>query len=59
LLADRQSGKLIGPAFWETKEDMAASEDVAAQNRAQASAAVSVTVPFKAERYEVLVEEYA
>jgi heme-degrading monooxygenase HmoA len=58
MLVDRSSGKSIGVSFWETEQDMKASEQTANQIReetAQSSGAKITSV----ERFEIVVDEKA
>src|SRR5215210_4345814 len=55
-LTDRQSGKLLGVAFWESEEALRATEDAVASVRSGAAEAVGGTVA-GVESYEVTVFE--
>jgi len=55
-LADRQSGKLLGVAFWESEEALRATEDAVSSVRSGAAEAAGATVA-GVERYEVAVFE--
>ncbi len=51
-LGDRQSGKLLGVAFWESEEALRASEEAANSLREESAEAMSGTIA-GVERYEV------
>ena len=55
-LGDRQSGKLLGVAFWASEEAMRASEEGVSSVRSDSAEAVGGTVS-GVERYEVAVYE--
>jgi heme-degrading monooxygenase HmoA len=55
-LADRQSGKLLGVAFWEDEEALRATEEAVSSVRSGAAEAASGTVA-GVEQYEVVVFE--
>ena len=55
-LGDRQSGKLLGVAFWASEEAMQASEEGVSSVRSDSAEAVGGTVS-GVERYEVAVYE--
>src|SRR4028119_517703 len=55
-LGDRQSGKVIGVAFWESEEALRATEEALSSVRSKAAEAADGTVA-SVERYEVLVNE--
>ncbi len=55
-LGDRQSGKVIGVAFWESEEALRATEQAASSVRSGAAEAAGATV-VSVEEYEVLVNE--
>ncbi len=55
-LGDRQSGKLLGVAFWESEEALRATEEALASVRSGAAEAAGGTLT-GVERYEVLVNE--
>ena len=56
LLFDRESGTSLAITFWETEEDMRASEEAALRARTE-SAGVSGDVIVGVERYEVALRE--
>jgi heme-degrading monooxygenase HmoA len=55
-LGDRQSGKLLGVAFWESEEALQATEQALSSVRSGAAEAAGGTLT-SVERYEVLVNE--
>jgi len=55
-LSDRQSGKLLGVAFWESEEALRATEEAVASVRSGAAEAAGGTVA-GVENYEVVVFE--
>jgi hypothetical protein len=58
VLVDRSSGKSISVSFWETEDDMRASEQLADRARGDAAHAVGGSVT-GVERYEVVIDERA
>jgi heme-degrading monooxygenase HmoA len=59
LLVDRQSGKVIGTSFWESKETMDASEEAISPSRERAAETGGASAPPAVERYEVAVDTMA
>jgi heme-degrading monooxygenase HmoA len=55
-LGDRQSGKVLGVAFWESEEALRATEQAASSVRSEAASAADGIVA-SVEEYEVLVNE--
>jgi heme-degrading monooxygenase HmoA len=55
-LGDRQSGKVLGVAFWESEEALRATEEALSSVRSGAAEAAGGTLT-SVERYEVLVNE--
>ncbi len=55
-LGDRQSGKLLGVAFWESEEALRATEQALSSVRSGAAEAAGGTL-VSVEQYEVLVNE--
>ena len=55
-LGDRQSGKMLGVAFWESEEALRATEEALSSVRSGAAEAAGGTLT-SVERYEVLVNE--
>ena len=55
-LGDRQSGKVLGVAFWESEEALQATEQALSSVRSGAAEAAGGTLT-SVERYEVLVNE--
>jgi heme-degrading monooxygenase HmoA len=55
-LGDRQSGKVLGVAFWEDEEALRATEEAVSSVRSGAAEAADGTVA-SVERYEVFVNE--
>jgi heme-degrading monooxygenase HmoA len=56
FLADHQSGKVLGVAFWETEESMRASEESAYWFRTYGAEAASERIT-GVERYEIVLSE--
>ena len=55
-LGDRQSGKVLGVAFWESEEAVRATEEAVSSERSAAASAAEGTVA-SVEQYEVFVNE--
>ena len=55
-LGDRQSGKVVGVAFWESEEALRATDEAVSSVRSGVAQAASGTVA-SVENYEVLVNE--
>ena len=55
-LGDRQSGRVLGVAFWESEEALRATEEALSSVRSGAAEAAGGTLT-SVERYEVLVNE--
>ena len=55
-LGDRQSGKVLGVAFWESEEALRATEEAVSSERSAAASAAEGTVA-SVEEYEVFVNE--
>jgi hypothetical protein len=55
-LGDRQSGKVLGVAFWESEETLRATEEAVSSERRAAASAAEGTVA-SVEQYEVFVNE--
>src|SRR4028119_2462324 len=55
-LGDRQSGKILGVAFWESEEALRATEEALSSVRSGAAEAAGGTLT-SVEKYEVLVNE--
>src|ERR687889_87587 len=55
-LGDRQSGKVLGVAFWESEEALRATEEAVSSERSAAASAAEGTVA-SVEQYEVFVNE--
>ena len=55
VLADRDSGQLVGLSFWESEEAMQASEEVGDQTRQQAAETANAPEP-RVHRFEVAVD---
>ena len=56
FMADRSSGRLIGTSYWDSEEDMKASEESVRPSRERAAAASGASGEPVVERYEVLVD---
>jgi heme-degrading monooxygenase HmoA len=59
VLANRETGDVIGTSFWETEADMDAAEELGDQARAMAAEAGDATVDPVTERWEVLLDDTA
>jgi heme-degrading monooxygenase HmoA len=59
LLADRESGKVIGVSFWESQSAMDTSEDAVAPSRERAAEAGGASGAPSVERYEVAIDTMA
>ncbi len=57
VLADRDSGTVVGLSFWESEDDLQASEDLAEQARSQAADTGEASGEPKVDRYEVLLDD--
>jgi hypothetical protein len=57
LLVDRKTGKMLGIALWDKKEDLEASAVIAAQIRSKIFHATETTTLPTVEIYEVAVQE--
>jgi heme-degrading monooxygenase HmoA len=57
VLADRDSGTVVGISFWESEDDLQASEDLAEQSRSQAADTGEASGEPKVDRYEVLLDD--
>jgi hypothetical protein len=56
FLVDRKSGKILGIALWDTKENLQAGAQVAAQLGTGIGQAAGITKPPTVEVYEVAVQ---
>ena len=54
LLVDRGSGLAMAVTYWESQEDLQASEDAVTQERERAAQTAGAASPPTVERYEVL-----
>jgi hypothetical protein len=59
LMANRQSGKVLGISFWETESDLEASDDLGADARQRLADAGGGAQPGPREVWEVLVDDEA
>lgn len=57
ILADRESGKMIGISYWESEADVEASEQLAAGAREQASSTGQASGEPTVERFEVVFDD--
>jgi heme-degrading monooxygenase HmoA len=57
VLADRESGAIIGVSFWEREEDLEAAEELGEQARSQAAEAGQAGVEPVTERWEVVLDD--
>ena len=53
LVADRSSGKVIGTSYWDSEEQMAASEEQVKQARQRTADAGGAQTPPQVEHFEV------
>lgn len=58
VLVDRQGGRAIATTYWETMDDLAASDKLAAQAREAAVSELDPDRPPLVEGYEVLLGEH-
>ncbi len=56
LLVDRESGKAVGTSYWESLEQMRASEEAVQSSRQRAADAGGATSAPQVERFEVAVD---
>lgn len=59
VLADRDSGTIIGVSFWESQADLDAAEELGEQTRSVAVEAGHAGVQPVTERWEVLLDDTA
>ena len=59
VLADRQSGAIIGVSFWESEAALEAAEELGEQARSQAAEAGEAGTEPVTERWEVLLDDTA
>jgi heme-degrading monooxygenase HmoA len=59
LLVDRESGKIAGTTYWESKEAMDATEEAISASRERAAETGGASAPPAVERYEVAVDTMA
>ncbi len=59
VLADRESGGIIGISFWESQADLEAAEELGEQTRSQVADAGQAGVEPVTERWEVLLDDTA
>jgi hypothetical protein len=57
VLADRQSGAIIGTSFWESEADLEAAEELGEQARSQAAEAGEAGTEPVTERWEVVIDD--
>lgn len=57
VLADRESGKLIGVSFWDRAADLEASEQLAAEAREQAASTGQAEGEPAVGRFEVVLDD--
>jgi heme-degrading monooxygenase HmoA len=57
VLADRESGTIIGVSFWESEQDLEAAEELGEQARSQALEAGQAGVDPVTERWEVVLDD--
>lgn len=55
VLVDRQGGRAVATTYWETQDDLAASDKLASQAREAAVSELDPERPPLVERYEVLM----
>ena len=59
VLADRQRGKVIGISFWESQQDLEASDELGAQARAAAVESGQAQTDAVREQFEVVLDDMA
>jgi heme-degrading monooxygenase HmoA len=59
VMANRETGDVIGMSYWETEADLEAAEELGEQARSQAAEAGDATVDPVSERWEVLLDDTA
>jgi heme-degrading monooxygenase HmoA len=57
LLANRQSGAVVGISFWESEDALTATEELAEQARSQAAGTGQASAEPEVERWEVLLDD--
>jgi heme-degrading monooxygenase HmoA len=57
VMVDRQGGRAIATAYWETEEDLKTSDKVASEAREAAISSLDPDRPPLVESYEVLLDE--
>jgi heme-degrading monooxygenase HmoA len=58
LLADRSSGEAVGTSYWDSEEQMRASEDAGAEARRRAAETGGSSAEPRVARYEVLIDTF-
>jgi heme-degrading monooxygenase HmoA len=58
LLIDRSSGKLVGTSYWQSKEQMDASEEAVKESRQRAADTGHAAQPPVVERFEVALDTF-
>ncbi len=58
MLVDRSNGKLVGTAYWDSAEQMAASEDTVNQIRQRVADTGGASEPPQVERFEVAIDTF-
>ena len=58
LFVDRKTGKVIGTSYWDSKEQMDASEEAVKDSRERAAATGKASAPPDVERYEVALDTF-
>jgi heme-degrading monooxygenase HmoA len=59
VLANRETGDVIGMSFWDSETDLDAAEELGEQARAQAAEAGDASVDPVTERWEVMLDDTA
>jgi heme-degrading monooxygenase HmoA len=59
LMADRQSGKMVGVSFWESADAMTASEDAIKESRQRAAETGGASGEPTVDRFEVVIDTMA
>jgi heme-degrading monooxygenase HmoA len=59
VLANRETGDVVGTSFWESEADLDAAEELGQQARSMAAEAGDASVEPVTERWEVLLDDSA
>ncbi|HEX2102394.1 MAG TPA: antibiotic biosynthesis monooxygenase [Solirubrobacteraceae bacterium] len=56
VMGDRSSGRVVAVSYWNSEDDMRASEEAVRESRERAAEAVGATGGPRVEHYEVLID---